>query len=77
MKCRIPIMLIGKIHEMALHPLLMIIGGCALPICAACLYPTTVGKLSPYTFGKATAADDRCRPEMIRLHYRNGGAFSQ
>jgi glycosyltransferase involved in cell wall biosynthesis len=25
--------------------------------------------------GKTTAADDRCWPEMLRVHYRNGGGF--
>jgi len=25
--------------------------------------------------GKTIAADDRCWPEMIRVHYRNGGSF--
>jgi glycosyltransferase involved in cell wall biosynthesis len=26
--------------------------------------------------GKTTAADDRCWPEMLRVHYRDGGSFA-
>ena len=25
--------------------------------------------------GKTIAADDRCWPEMLRIHYRDGGSF--
>jgi glycosyltransferase involved in cell wall biosynthesis len=28
-----------------------------------------------HTAGKTTAADDRCWPEMLRVHYRDGGGF--
>jgi glycosyltransferase involved in cell wall biosynthesis len=28
-----------------------------------------------HTSGKTVAADDRCWPEMIRVHYRDGGSF--
>jgi glycosyltransferase involved in cell wall biosynthesis len=28
-----------------------------------------------HTTGKTIAADDRCWPEMIRIHYRDGGSF--
>lgn len=28
-----------------------------------------------HDFGKTTSADDRCWPEMIRVHYRDGGSF--
>jgi glycosyltransferase involved in cell wall biosynthesis len=28
-----------------------------------------------HTSGKTTMADDRCWPEMIRVHYRDGGSF--
>jgi glycosyltransferase involved in cell wall biosynthesis len=28
-----------------------------------------------HTSGKTVAADDRCWPEMIRVHYRDGGGF--
>jgi len=28
-----------------------------------------------HTTGKTIAADDRCWPEMIRVHYRDGGSF--
>ena len=28
-----------------------------------------------HTLGKTIAADDRCWPEMIRVHYRDGGSF--
>ena len=28
-----------------------------------------------HTFGKTIAADDRCWPEMLRVHYRDGGSF--
>jgi glycosyltransferase involved in cell wall biosynthesis len=28
-----------------------------------------------HTSGKTIAADDRCWPEMIRVHYRDGGSF--
>jgi glycosyltransferase involved in cell wall biosynthesis len=28
-----------------------------------------------HTYGKTIAADDRCWPEMLRVHYRDGGNF--
>ena len=28
-----------------------------------------------HTSGKTVVADDRCWPEMLRVHYRNGGSF--
>ena len=28
-----------------------------------------------HTTGKTIVADDRCWPEMLRVHYRNGGSF--
>ena len=28
-----------------------------------------------HTSGKTVAADDRCWPEMLRIHYRDGGSF--
>jgi glycosyltransferase involved in cell wall biosynthesis len=28
-----------------------------------------------HTFGKTIAADERCWPEMLRVHYRDGGSF--
>ena len=28
-----------------------------------------------HNLGKTTSADDRCWPEMIRVHYRDGGSF--
>jgi len=28
-----------------------------------------------HTSGKTTSADDRCWPEMLRVHYREGGSF--
>ena len=28
-----------------------------------------------HTSGKTIAADDRCWPEMLRVHYRDGGSF--
>lgn len=28
-----------------------------------------------HTHGKTIAADDRCWPEMLRIHYRDGGSF--
>ncbi|MFZ5820959.1 MAG: hypothetical protein ACOYYJ_13750, partial [Chloroflexota bacterium] len=28
-----------------------------------------------HTSGKTIAADDRCWPEMLRVHYRDGGGF--
>ena len=28
-----------------------------------------------HTYGKTIMADDRCWPEMIRVHYRDGGSF--
>ncbi len=28
-----------------------------------------------HTSGKTTSADDRCWPEMLRVHYRDGGGF--
>jgi glycosyltransferase involved in cell wall biosynthesis len=28
-----------------------------------------------HTSGKTTSADDRCWPEMLRVHYRDGGSF--
>jgi hypothetical protein len=28
-----------------------------------------------HTAGKTISADDRCWPEMLRVHYRDGGSF--
>jgi glycosyltransferase involved in cell wall biosynthesis len=28
-----------------------------------------------HDYGKTTSADDRCWPEMLRVHYRDGGSF--
>ena len=35
----------------------------------------TWANFSLHTSGKTVAADDRCWPEMIRVHYRDGGGF--
>lgn len=35
----------------------------------------TWAKFRLHTEGKTVASDDRCWPEMIRVHYRDGGAF--
>ncbi len=37
--------------------------------------PQTWANFRLHTAGKTTAADDRCWPEMIRVHYRDGGNF--
>lgn len=37
--------------------------------------PQTWANFRLHTAGKTTAADDRCWPEMIRVHYRDGGHF--
>ena len=37
--------------------------------------PQTWANFRLHTTGKTIAADDRCWPEMIRVHYRDGGTF--
>jgi len=37
--------------------------------------PQTWANFRLHTTGKTIAADDRCWPEMIRVHYRDGGSF--
>ncbi len=37
--------------------------------------PQTWANFRLHTAGKTIAADDRCWPEMIRVHYRDGGGF--
>ncbi len=37
--------------------------------------PQTWANFRLHTSGKTIAADDRCWPEMIRVHYRDGGKF--
>lgn len=37
--------------------------------------PQTWGNFRLHTSGKTIIADDRCWPEMIRVHYRDGGSF--
>jgi glycosyltransferase involved in cell wall biosynthesis len=37
--------------------------------------PQTWANFRLHTSGKTLLADDRCWPEMIRVHYRNGGSF--
>ncbi|HEX2696324.1 MAG TPA: glycosyltransferase family 2 protein [Anaerolineales bacterium] len=37
--------------------------------------PQTWASFRLHTAGKTIAADDRCWPEMIRVHYRDGGGF--
>jgi len=37
--------------------------------------PQTWANFRLHTSGKTIAADDRCWPEMIRVHYRDGGSF--
>jgi len=37
--------------------------------------PQTWANFRLHTAGKTIAADDRCWPEMIRVHYRDGGKF--
>jgi len=37
--------------------------------------PQTWANFRLHTSGKTIAADDRCWPEMIRVHYRDGGGF--
>ncbi|HXQ33204.1 MAG TPA: glycosyltransferase family 2 protein, partial [Anaerolineales bacterium] len=37
--------------------------------------PQTWASFRLHTSGKTIAADDRCWPEMIRVHYRDGGSF--
>lgn len=37
--------------------------------------PETWANFRLHTAGKTIAADDRCWPEMIRVHYRDGGSF--
>ena len=37
--------------------------------------PQTWANFRLHTAGKTTAADDRCWPEMVRVHYRDGGNF--
>ena len=37
--------------------------------------PQTWANFRLHTSGKTIAADDRCWPEMIRIHYRDGGSF--
>ncbi len=35
----------------------------------------TWGNFRLHTAGKTIASDDRCWPEMVRVHYRDGGSF--
>ena len=37
--------------------------------------PQTWANFRLHTAGKTTLADDRCWPEMVRVHYRDGGSF--
>lgn len=37
--------------------------------------PQTWANFRLHTAGKTIAADDRCWPEMLRVHYRDGGKF--
>ena len=37
--------------------------------------PQTLANFRLHTSGKTILADDRCWPEMIRVHYRDGGSF--
>ncbi|MCL4529903.1 MAG: glycosyltransferase [Chloroflexi bacterium] len=37
--------------------------------------PQTWANFRLHTAGKTIAADDRCWPEMVRVHYRDGGNF--
>ena len=37
--------------------------------------PQTWANFRLHTSGKTVVADDRCWPEMIRVHYRDGGSF--
>lgn len=37
--------------------------------------PQTWANFRLHTSGKTMAADERCWPEMIRVHYRDGGSF--
>jgi glycosyltransferase involved in cell wall biosynthesis len=37
--------------------------------------PQTWANFRLHTSGKTIAADDRCWPEMVRVHYRDGGSF--
>ncbi len=37
--------------------------------------PRTWANFRLHTAGKTIAADDRCWPEMVRVHYRDGGHF--
>ena len=37
--------------------------------------PQTWANFRLHTLGKTTLADDRCWPEMLRVHYRDGGSF--
>jgi len=37
--------------------------------------PRTWANFRLHTAGKTIVADDRCWPEMIRVHYRDGGSF--
>jgi glycosyltransferase involved in cell wall biosynthesis len=37
--------------------------------------PQTWANFRLHTTGKTIVADDRCWPEMIRVHYRDGGSF--
>lgn len=37
--------------------------------------PQTWANFRLHTTGKTISADDRCWPEMIRVHYRDGGSF--
>jgi len=36
--------------------------------------PRTWANFHLHTQGKTIAADDRCWPEMLKLHYRDGGS---
>ena len=38
-------------------------------------FPQTWANFRLHTRGKTILADDRCWPEMIRVHYRDGGGF--
>ena len=44
--------------------------------CSAIKYvPQTWANFRLHTSGKTMMADDRCWPEMIKVHYRDGGSF--
>jgi len=38
-------------------------------------FPQTWANFRPHASGKTIHADDRCWPEMLRVHDRDGGSF--